>query len=346
MVRSVRSRPVAISTGRTSAARSVRWPTATGSARPPSRRRAAISRPALGTIASWAGRPLSFLFVPLPAHDYTPSADHCAVNSGDNARSISFSDFNQSVALAKVDLANMIARNSAFAGDRAHKIADFHAIACSDSHEKARHPARCRLGPIAIRRPRPGEWGSVLRCRAPLGALALEYVKRSGSELRRVELLEQGLQRDDLARWNTTVQHCPELLSNGCLAIVRTALGASEIQRREAPTRQLPEPGDLSGPRQNHHLHRLCLSNALELGGRNRRLEKNHRVRQSSEIAFRYANVRVVIVVAERAESLPRALGGRSVACHYQCRGRVEVVEQASERGGRGACAYGDVPDD
>src|ERR1700674_2960857 len=134
MVRSVRSRPVAISTGRTSAARSVRWSATTGSARPASRRRSTITRAALGAIGSGTGGSLSFLLVALPAHNYAPSANHRAVDSGDDAGRVSFGDLDQSVALAQIDLSNVIARNSPFARDRTHEIADLHTIARSDSH--------------------------------------------------------------------------------------------------------------------------------------------------------------------------------------------------------------------
>src|ERR1700682_13236 len=225
MVRSVRSRPVAISMGRTSAARSVRWSAATWSARPASGRRAAITRPALRAITSRTGRSLSFFLVALPAYHHAPSADHCSVHSGDDAGRISVGDFYESMAFAQIDFANVIARNSSFAGDRAHQIADLHAVARSDSHEKPRHPARCGLGSIAIRRSRPRDWDGVLSGRAPLGTLALEQVKRGGSELRGIKLLEQGLQRDDLVRRYTAAQHSSQLLSHCFLTIMRAALG-------------------------------------------------------------------------------------------------------------------------
>src|SRR6267143_863619 len=304
MVRSVRSRPVAISTGRTSAARSVRWSAATGSARPASGRRAAITRPALGAIASRAGRSLSFLLVSLPAYHHAPSADHCAVDSGDDAGRISVGDFNQSMAFAEVDLANVIAGNSAFASDRAHQIADLHAIARSDSHEKTCHPARCALGSITIRRSRPRDRDGILGGRAPLGTLALEHIKRGGRELHRIKLLQQGLQGDDLTRRNAPVQHGPQLLSHSFLTIMRAALGPAEVERRATPAGQFPWPGDLTGSGQHHDLNRFCLSNALKLRRRNRGLIKNHRMAGRCEIALSDADVRVVIVVAERAESL------------------------------------------
>jgi hypothetical protein len=78
------------------------------------------------------------------------------------------------MALAQIDLANVIACNSAFARDRAHEIADLHTVARSDGHEKTRHPARYALGPITIRRSCARDRGSVFRRGAPLGTLALE----------------------------------------------------------------------------------------------------------------------------------------------------------------------------
>jgi hypothetical protein len=220
------------------------------------------------------------------------------------------------MALAQVDLANMIAGNSAFAGDDAHQIADLHAIAGSNGHEKARHAAGRRSGAIALSGSRLRRRRSVLGRRASLGALALEQVKRCCSELRCIELLEERLERDDLTRRNTAIQHRPQLLSHRCLAIMRPALRAGEIERREPSTRQLPEPGDLSGSRQYNDLNRFCLRGPLELRGSNGRLEENHRVCRTSEIRLRYSNVGIVIVITERAEGLLRALRVQRVPRH------------------------------
>jgi hypothetical protein len=144
------------------------------------------------------------------------------------------------MALAQVDLTNVIARNSAFAGNRAHQIPDLHSIACSDGHEKTRHPAGCGLGSITIRRPRLRGRDGVLGCRAPLGTFALEHIERSGCELHRVKLLQQRLQGNDFTRRNAAVQHCPKLLSHCFFAIMRAALWSAEMERRESSTRKLP----------------------------------------------------------------------------------------------------------
>jgi hypothetical protein len=98
---------------------------------------------------------------------------------------------------------------------------------------------------------------------------------------------------------------------------VCATLGSGEIEWRQPPTSQLSEPGDLTRSRQHHDLHRLCLGGALELRGRDRRLEENHGVRRTAEIALGCANVRVVIVVAEGAESLLCALERRTIARYY-----------------------------
>jgi hypothetical protein len=220
------------------------------------------------------------------------------------------------MALAQIDFADVIAGNSAFAGDGTHQVTDFYAIARSNGHEKARHTTGRSPRPIAICRSRLRRRGSVLSRRAPLSALALEQKKRRGSELRGIELLEQRLQGDDLARRNAAIQHRPQLLSNSRLAIMRAALRAGEIERGEPSTRQLSEPGNLSGSRQYNDLNRFCLSGSLELRGRNRRLEENHRVRRSAEIVLRHPKVRVVIVISEGTKSLLRGLGRRRISRH------------------------------
>jgi hypothetical protein len=94
------------------------------------------------------------------------------------------------MALPQVDLSNSIAGNSSLASDGPHEIADLHTIARSDGHEKACHSARSSGGPITLGRPWPGSRRSVLGSGAPLRSFALENVKRGGSELRGVELLE------------------------------------------------------------------------------------------------------------------------------------------------------------
>jgi hypothetical protein len=167
------------------------------------------------------------------------------------------------MALAQIDLANVIAWNPAFTGNSTHQIADLHSVARSDGHEQTRHAARRSPGSIGIRRSRLRGWSSMLGRRTSLSALALEQVKRRGSELRGIELLEERLERDDLARRNTAIQYRPQLLSHRCFAIMRPALGTGEVERREPSTGQLSQPGDLARSRQHHDLHRLCLGSAL-----------------------------------------------------------------------------------
>jgi hypothetical protein len=94
------------------------------------------------------------------------------------------------MALAKVDLADTVARNSTFAGDHAHQIADLNAIPSSDRHEKTRHAAGGSPGSIGICWSWLRRWSSILSCRASLGTFALEQIERRGRELRGVELLE------------------------------------------------------------------------------------------------------------------------------------------------------------
>jgi hypothetical protein len=139
MVRSAHSRPVAISTGRTSTGGS----TAGGCvSRPTARCAAAIPRwtisftgAAIRPLASWSGRALSIFLVALGAHHHSAAANHRTVDSLDHARSIGLGYFNQRMAFAEVDLSDVIARNAALSGNDAHQVADFDAIAGADGHE-------------------------------------------------------------------------------------------------------------------------------------------------------------------------------------------------------------------
>jgi hypothetical protein len=128
MVRSVHSRPVAISVGRTSATRSVRRSAAAGSARPASWRGAAITRAAVGAIAFRGGGALSVFLVALSAHYHPTAADHRAVDPRDYAGRIAFGDLDQRMALPQVDLSDAITGNSTLSRDSAHQIADLHTI--------------------------------------------------------------------------------------------------------------------------------------------------------------------------------------------------------------------------
>jgi hypothetical protein len=143
------------------------------------------------------------------------------------------------MALAQVDLADVIAGNSALASDGTHQVSDLHTVARSNGHEEARHPAGRGSRAIGVCRSRLRGRRSVLGRRASLGALALEQVERRSSELGGIEFLEERLERDDLARRNATIQYRPELLSHRCLAIMRAALRSGEIERRKSATRQL-----------------------------------------------------------------------------------------------------------
>jgi hypothetical protein len=141
------SSAVAISTGRTSARRAVRR-AAARCARPSARRAAAIAssftwgtiaRAPVWALASRPGRALTIFSVALAADDNFSAANHFPVHPLDDALGIGRGDFDERVALAQIDLPNVIARNAAFASDRAHEIADFYSIASADRHEEACH---------------------------------------------------------------------------------------------------------------------------------------------------------------------------------------------------------------
>jgi hypothetical protein len=94
--------------------------------------------------------------------------------------------------LTQVDLPDMIRGNSPFASNYPHQIADFHAVAGSDSHEETRHSAAVRAG--TFRRPRASSCWWIRLSHAPLRPLALQQVERGRGELEGVELFEQRLQ--------------------------------------------------------------------------------------------------------------------------------------------------------
>jgi len=141
MVRSVRSRAVAISAGRTSAARSVWWATSSRCTGTATRRSAPVARASIGTVWPGSGGALPFFLVALAANDDATPADRRAIYARDDPSGIAVRYLHQCVTLAQVDLSDVVAGNPTLTCDRAHEIADLHAIARPDCHEKARHPS-------------------------------------------------------------------------------------------------------------------------------------------------------------------------------------------------------------
>jgi hypothetical protein len=183
MVRSVRSRAVAIFAG-CSATRSVGWSAAARRSATPASRRASISaRSAIRTLASRSSGALPLLTIPLCPHNDTPSADHRTVNACDHTRSVCLRDFHQGVALAQIDLSDPISWNSAFTCDHAHEIADLHAVARTHGHEEARHSPGRPARALSVRRPRPSGRGLISLRHATLRSFALQKLQSSGREL-------------------------------------------------------------------------------------------------------------------------------------------------------------------
>jgi hypothetical protein len=175
MVRSAHSRAVAISAGRASAAGSV--------GRSASRRTRS---------ASWRTAAIAVLFVALTTDDDASSTDHCAIHPRDYTRRVCLGYFDECVAFSEIDLSHVIARNSAFTGDRAHQVADLHAIASADGHEEADHSigTATSSGLVAIRRPDARDRRCVFGCLASLGALALEELQRGSCDFSGVKFFE------------------------------------------------------------------------------------------------------------------------------------------------------------
>jgi hypothetical protein len=301
--------------------------------------RTAITRIAVGTLASRPSRALAIFAVPLSAHDDLAAPNHFPVHALDHARRISRCNFHQRMALAKVDFADVITGNPAFARDRAHEITYLYTVASSNSHEEPRH-SRGGTGPAArfsIGRPAASNGCGVLRGLSTLRALALEEMQRRGRNFSRIELLEQRLERDGLARGNTAAQYRTKLLTHKLLSIVSPPFRTGEVQRGEAAARQLSEPGQLAGSCKHHDLDRLGLRNSLKLRGSQRRLIKNHYVCCGLKIRVRDSEIRIVLTVAKGSERTSRFVDGALFPCDDQRRRGIQIVEQSPERTRTGA---------
>ena len=101
-----------------------------------------------------------------------------------------------------------------------------------------------------------------------------------------------------------------------------------KIERGQPTTRQLSEPGNLTGGSERDNLNRLRLRDALQFRGSHWRLVKNHGVcGEVNDFAASHVDGLVVLVIAERSQN---ACGfGRSglVACDYDSRWRIQIIE-------------------
>jgi len=131
---------------------------------------------------------------------------------------------------------------------------------------------------VHVRRTRPRHRRLICLSQASLRSLPLEQVQSSSGELGSVELPQKCFERDDLARGNSPCQHSTQFLSNCLFAIVRPPLWPVKIERGQPSTRQLSEPGNLTGRSERNNLNGLCLRDALQFRGSHWRLVKNHGV--------------------------------------------------------------------
>src|SRR5213079_1734551 len=106
MVRSGRSRAVAISAG-SSAARSVAW-SAARRAGPSTRWSTAVARSSIRAITPRAGRALTVFLVAFATDDNATTANHLPIHARDHARRVCLGHFDQGVTLPQVDLADAI----------------------------------------------------------------------------------------------------------------------------------------------------------------------------------------------------------------------------------------------
>src|SRR5207247_1475320 len=105
-------------------------------------------------------------------------------------------------------------------------------------------------------------------------------------------------------------------------------LGPGKIERGQPSTRQLSEPGNLTGRSERNNLNGLCLRDALQFRGSHWRLVKNHGVcGEATDFATSHIDGLVVLVIAERSQNA-RGLGrGGLVACDYDSRWRIQIIE-------------------
>ena len=149
------------------------------------------------TIASRPGGPFPLLLIALGSNDNASTPDHRPVHLCDDASRVGLGDFDERVALAEVDLSDVITRNAAFTGDHAHQVSSLHAVARSDCHEEPSHPAGSAgrwPGTVSIRRPCARNRKLTRLGFTPLCSLALQHMERGCSQLRRVVFLQQRLE--------------------------------------------------------------------------------------------------------------------------------------------------------
>src|SRR2546423_15707858 len=135
MVRSDHSRPVAISAGWASAARSVRSAAARAIGATARGCTSRTARAAIGAIAARAGEALAILTIAFRANHHAPAANHRSIHPFYYARGILIRDFHEGMALSQVNLSDAIARNASLTRNRAHQVPDFDAVASADGHE-------------------------------------------------------------------------------------------------------------------------------------------------------------------------------------------------------------------
>ena len=257
---------------------------------------------------------LALLLVPLAPYDDTPTAQHRTVDARNYARRITFSHFDESMTLTKIDLADTSRGNPAFARDHPHQIAGLHTVASAYRHEEPSHATARGVGTLYVGRPRARHGQLARLCGTPLRSLTIQQLERGGGDFGGVELLEHRLQRNQLPRWNSARQYRAQLLTNRLLAVVRPPLRTLKIHRSEPSTRQLSKGRNLAWLSEHHYLDRLRLRDPLQLSRRCWRLKEDDGVRGFLEVAAGDADGPIIFVVAQCPYSVCRVSSGRFVA--------------------------------
>jgi hypothetical protein len=164
-----------------------------------------------------------------------------------------------------------------------------------------------------------------------LRPLAVEQLQSRCGDLQRIELLQQRLEGNDLARRDSPHQHRPQFLPYCVLTILCAPLGAVEDDRYQAPSRELPQRRNFSRLGEHDYFHGLAPRCPLQLRGRHWRLVEDHSVRGSLHLAFGDVYRVVIVAIAEGSQGVTHLSQSCSAPSDDRRRWRIQIVEQPSQ---------------
>ena len=141
-----------------------------------------------------------------------------------------------------------------------------------------------------------------------------------GCELRRVELTQQGLQRNDFSRSDPAREDRTQFFTNGFVPVAGAALRSVKIEWRQSATRQLAQPRDLARRGESNDVHWLGDGDTLQLRRRHRRLVEDDRMNSGvADVATSDVDGFVVLMIAEGAQDLCRLARRGGIAGDDHC---------------------------